>query len=243
MKMARNILAQERGFTGGFTGGFTDGFTDGFTLVELLVALFIFSLIAVASVTLLRSSADGQIILKDRLAKHSAFMRTANLLEADLAQAAPRPVRDASGNSLAAFSTAPQSGQTGNSALFGFTRSGLSAGIDGILPAIGRVSYSYANGILIRTTWPVADGSQPLPAANVMEGLQSVTARFRDTLGNWQTIWRPLDPADLPRAVELTITPAARPPYRLVMLVGSQSRNEAEPEAAPAAPPPGSGPT
>jgi general secretion pathway protein J len=214
----------------------------GFTLVELLVALFIFSLIAVASVTLLRSSADGQIILKDRLAEHSAFMRTANLLEADLAQAAPRPIRDTGGNPVAAFSTTPQSGQTGGAALFGFTRSGLSAGVDGINPAIGRVGYGFANGALTRTAWPIADGSAPLPAALVMAGLQSVTARFRDTLGNWQTIWTPLNPADLPRAVELTITPAARPPYRLVMLVGSQSRAEAEPEREPE-PPPGAGPT
>jgi general secretion pathway protein J len=215
----------------------------GFTLVELLVALFIFSLIAVAGVTLLRSSADGQIILKDRLASHSAFMRTANLLEADLAQAAPRPVRDQSGNSVAAFSTRLQAGQTGGSALFGFTRNGLSSGLEGVNPAIARVGYSYANGTLARTTWPIADGAAAQPAAILLEGLQSVTMRYRDLRGNWLTTWTSLDPNELPRAVEMTITPAARPPFRLVMLVGSQSRPAETPPEPPTPPSPGAGPT
>ncbi|NJM51807.1 MAG: prepilin-type N-terminal cleavage/methylation domain-containing protein [Sphingomonadales bacterium] len=64
---------------------------NGFTLVELLVALFIFSLISLAGLTLLRSSADGQVAIKNRLAQHSDLVRTANLLEADLAQAVARP--------------------------------------------------------------------------------------------------------------------------------------------------------
>ncbi len=215
----------------------------GFTLVELLVSLFIFSLIAVASVTLLRSSADGQIILKDRLASHSALMRTANLLEADLAQAAPRPVRDLSGYSVSAFSTALQSGQTGGAALFGFTRNGLSAGLQGVNPAIARVGYSYANGALTRTTWPIADGAVAQPAAILLEGLQSVTMRYRDERGNWTTTWTSLDPRDLPRAVEMTITPAARPPFRLVMLVGSQSKPDETASELQTPPPPGAGPT
>ncbi len=218
-------------------------FDQGFTLVELLVALFIFSLIAVASVTLLRSSADTQIILKERLTSHSALMRAANLLEADLAQAAPRPVRDVSGNSVAAFSVFDTADQNGGVALFGFTRSGLNAGGGANIPAISRVSYGFASGTLQRTAWPVADGAAPPPPADLLNGLQSVTVRFRDIRGIWQSNWMPLDPADLPRAVELTLTPNSRPPYQLIMLVGPQIRPPETPATAPELPPPGSGPT
>jgi general secretion pathway protein J len=213
---------------------------QGFTLVELLVALFIFSLIAVASVTLLRSSADTQIILKERLTSHSALVRAANLLEADLAQAVQRPVRDMSGNSVAAFSTANTSGQTSGT-LFSFTRNGLNAGAG--VPAISRVGYHFTSGTLSRTAWPMADGAAAPPPAALLDGLQSVTTRFRDIRGIWQSNWTPLDPSDLPRAVELTITPASRPLYKLVLLVGPQIRPPELLPTAPDLPPPGSGPT
>jgi general secretion pathway protein J len=196
----------------------------GFTLVEMLVALFIFSLIAVASVTLLRSSADAQVAVKDRLANHSAFMRSANLLEADLAQALPRPVRDTDGNLVPAFSGRLQSGQVGGTALFGFTRGGLSAGTGSGHPAVSRVAYSFNGGALVRTAWPMADGSTPMPAAELQSQLRSVAVRFRDIKGEWQPVWQPSDAGDMPRAVELTVTPVSRPPYRLVILVGSQMR-------------------
>ncbi len=214
---------------------------NGFTLVELLVALFIFSLIAVAGVTLLRSSADGQIAIKGRLTEHSAFMRTANLMEADLAQAAPRAVRDVGGNTLAAFNQAAITEQYAGATLFAFSRRGLSAGNDDNRPALGRVAYGFGNGTLSRISWPMTDGSAATSAAAMLDGLQSVTVRFRGQPGNWQTNWSPQKPDDIPRAVELTIKPAAGPQYRLVMLVGSQTRPQLDlPEDEP--PPPGSGP-
>jgi general secretion pathway protein J len=214
---------------------------NGFTLVELLVALFIFSLIAVAGVALLRSSADGQIALKARLSGHSGFIRTANLIEADLAQAAPRAVRDLAGNTLAAFNQAAITEQYAGVTLFGFTRRGLSAGNDDNRPALGRIAYGFGGGTLSRISWPMTDGASATSAAAMLDGLQSVTVRFRDQQGNWQTNWSPQKPDDIPRAVELTIKPMAQPEYRLVMLVGSQTRPSAElPENE--LPPPGSGP-
>ncbi len=92
----------------------------GFTLVELLVALFVFSLISLAGVTLLRSSADGQIALKERLGSHSAQMRTVNLLEADLAQAVPRQVRNSSGDLQPVFSSHIGANNQDGQALFVF---------------------------------------------------------------------------------------------------------------------------
>jgi general secretion pathway protein J len=203
---------------------------NGFTLVELLVALFVFSLISVAGVTLLRSSADGQIALKDRLGDHSAAMRGANLLEADLAQAVQRQVRDFAGNRQPSFTTDPNAlNQTqglvpGGQALFAFTRTGLSAGNELAASGVGRVAYSFAGGALQRISWRAADGAPAAPAVTLIDDLQSVSTRYRDNAGQWRSDWNSNDPAAIPRALELTLTPKSRPPYRLVMLVGAHIR-------------------
>jgi general secretion pathway protein J len=205
----------------------------GFTLIELLVALFVFSLISLACVTLLRSSADGQIALKERLGSHSALMRSANLLEADLAQAVPRQVRNLWGDLQPVFSSKIGAANQDGQALFVFTRTGLAIGNDDSSSHIGRVAYSFSGGILRRTSWLAADGAGTAPPAFLITGLQSVTARFRDNAGQWRGDWAPSDPTQMPRAVELVMTPKARPAYRLVMLVGGQVR------PARAAPPEG----
>ena len=197
---------------------------NGFTLVELLVALFVFSLISVAGVALLRGSADGQLALKKRLGDHSAVVRTANLLDADLAQAVTRRIRDISGNAQPVFTSGSAlSGQAGPS-LFAFTRTGLSAASGNGTSSVGRVSYSFDGNALTRTSWPASDGAQASPPAVLLNDLQSVTARYRAENGQWRRDWSAADTDALPRAVELTITPRARPAYRLVMLVGTQIR-------------------
>ncbi len=196
--------------------------SSGFTLVELLVALFIFSLISVAGVGLLRSSSDSQLAIKEKLTGQAAISRTANLLEADLAQAVARNVRDVSGGSRAAFSDG--SGEQG--ALFAFSRTGLNSGGDNSHPSVGRVAYGFANGALTRTSWPMADGSEANEAAPLIKDLREASIRFRGDNGSWRTDWSALDAKALPRAVELTLTPNGGAPYRLVMLVGSQLRTE-----------------
>lgn len=85
----------------------------GFTLIELLVALAIFALISVAGVMLLRSGTDTQIAVKERLGEMALSHRLANALEADLAQAIARPVRDQSGQPVPAFTQGDANVQIG----------------------------------------------------------------------------------------------------------------------------------
>lgn len=196
----------------------------GFTLVELLVALFVFGLISVAGVTLLRSSSDGQWALKERLNDHSALMRTANLLEADLAQAMARPVRDQAGTMVPAFTTNDAiSGQQGE-LLFAMTRGGLSGDSDSMTPDIGRVLYHFTNGALTRTALAMPDGTAPPQPAKMLTGLQSASVRFRSENGQWLDKWTNVDQNSMPRTVEMVIKPANRPELRFVMMVGSQVR-------------------
>ena len=199
---------------------------NGFTLVELLVALFVFSLIAVAGVGLLRTSADGQLALKDRLSVIALNSRSANLLETDLAQAVARPVRDSAGLDVSVFATRITDI---DGLLFAFVRGGGSGASED--PAISRVAYSFAGGELRRTSWPRLDGAEAAEAAVLASGIGSVTPRFRDLRGKWRNDWTPADPMMMPRAVELTIMPERGAPYRLVLLVGSQQRPPETPAA------------
>lgn len=199
------------------------GQENGFTLVELLVALFVFGLISLAGVGMLRSSADAQVIIKERLADQAAISRTANLLEADLAQAIRRGVRDPRGNSRPAFAQ----GSAADGDLFAFTRSGLDRDGEGTQSATGRVAYGFSNGALTRKSWTHTDGGEEMPAAPLVDDLQDVAVRFRDERGVWRDDWSAIDAAAMPRAVELNLTPKQGAPLRLVFLVSSQLRQAA----------------
>jgi general secretion pathway protein J len=72
----------------------------GFTLVEMLVALFIFSLIAAASVGIMRFTVDNRETVRAHAGRLAEFQRMRAILKADLSQAAERRTRDANGRPI-----------------------------------------------------------------------------------------------------------------------------------------------
>jgi general secretion pathway protein J len=193
----------------------------GFTLVELLVALAIFSLISVAGVTLLRSGSDTQIAVKAKLEQQARLKRLANALEADLAQAVPRPVRDASGQAVPAW-TQEKGGNP--DILFGFVRAGWTNLDEAPRASLQRVAYSLSEGKLQRLNWPMLDGATPGEAGVLVENISSVSLRFRDDKGEWRDDWTATDPTALPRALELRLTGEGAAEQRMLFLVGPQTR-------------------
>ncbi|HWW57178.1 MAG TPA: prepilin-type N-terminal cleavage/methylation domain-containing protein, partial [Sphingopyxis sp.] len=75
----------------------------GFTLVEMLVALSIFALIAAMGVGLLRSSIDTQDAVQGRLKGMSGINRLRAVMANDLAQAVQRSTRGPAGEAVPAF--------------------------------------------------------------------------------------------------------------------------------------------
>ena len=75
----------------------------GFTLVEMLIALSIFGMLTAAGVALLGVTARTQETSDRLLAELGEIRRTGALLNADLAQAAPRLYRDRDGRPQRAF--------------------------------------------------------------------------------------------------------------------------------------------
>lgn len=204
----------------------------GFTLVELMVALAIFALISVAGVTLLRSGSDTQLAVKERLEDLSRTNRLYNAIEGDLAQAVPRPVRDAAGQPIPAF-TQSEAGTAG--ALFGFVRAGWSNFDDSPRAGLQRVAYMLEAGQLKRLAWPMLDGAASSDAATLVENVTAATLRFRDDKGEWRSDWTATDAEVLPRAVELLLAVKGRPEHRMLFLVGPQVRSKPQSTETPEA--------
>ena len=65
----------------------------GFTLIEILIAMAIFTLIGLASTGLLTTVIDSNDLSSERFEKLQQLQRAMVIIERDIQQAVPRPVR------------------------------------------------------------------------------------------------------------------------------------------------------
>lgn len=182
----------------------------GFTLVEMLVALSIFAIIAAMGVGLLRSSIDTQEAVQGRLKAMSGINRVRAIMANDLAQAVQRSTRGQAGDAVPAF--------LGSSSGFAFVHGGATA-LDGSpRPDVERVGYAFTGGEWRRATQPMLDGTALGDGDRLIGEVDAVAVRYRDEKGNWGDGWTS-DPGDrLPRAVEVRLTRRARPPLTMLFL-------------------------
>tara|TARA_R110001599_G_scaffold7372_1_gene36128 strand:- start:1333 stop:1947 length:615 start_codon:yes stop_codon:yes gene_type:complete len=190
---------------------------NGFTLVEMMVALFIFAMLSVAGVIMLRSAVDSDAVTADNLGQMAKMQRFVSLMEADLSQALPRTYRDEAGDQMPAF----DSEQGGSEASFlKFTRGGQS-NINGEARSnLERVEYRLTDGNLERWRYRMTDGGSIDQPAVLISDLGDLTVRFRDRRGQWSAGWQTERLADLPRAIEIRFERAGRS-YRHLFLVGT----------------------
>ena len=190
----------------------------GFTLVEMLVALSLFAMIAAMGVGLLRSSVDTQDVVQDRLKAMGGVNRLRALMANDLAQALPRATRGPSGEGVPAF--------IGSESGFALVHGGTGALEIGARPDVERVAYALVGGEWRRAVQPMLDGTPLGDGDRLIGEVTGVALRYRDDQGQWGGSWTS-EPGDrLPRAVEVRLTRRGR--EALVMLFLT----------APAPPPP-----
>jgi general secretion pathway protein J len=186
----------------------------GFTLVEMLIALSIFGMLTAAGVTLLTLTARTQETSDRLLAELGEIRRTGALLDADLAQAAPRLHRDRAGAARPAFA-----GGTGEAPLLlAFVRRGWDAGEGATLQ---RVAWRLRDGRLERLSWSRVDGGGEPVAMALLDGVRAARLRYRDEEGAWRERWDPTDPTRLPRALELVVESETHGLVRQLFLVGT----------------------
>jgi general secretion pathway protein J len=178
----------------------------GFTLLELLVALAIFSLIAVMAYGGLETVLRQQARTEENAESLAALQKTYLIMQRDIEQAVPRSIRDEFGD--------PQAPLIGTS-LFQFTRGGWNNPANHPRSTLQRVGYSLEDRQLIRYAWQVLDRAQDSAPTRqpLAADIESMQVRYLDDAGNWQEQWPPLPagsnpaatPTDFPRAIEMTL--------------------------------------
>lgn len=194
--------------------GRDEGPQDGFTLVELIISLFIFGLLAAAGVGLLSYSSQSQAVTAQRLESVAAERRLTAVLTNDLAQAVPRISRDLTGAPEPAF----RGGQ--GPVLLRYVRAGLSNDGARSRSGIQRVEWRIEKGQLLRTARALVDGAAEAEPVSMAANVERISLRFRNE-GIWQSDWMPADPVELPEAVELIITRKGEAPLTRLFLAGA----------------------
>lgn len=158
----------------------------GLTLLELLLALSIFSLVSVMAYGGLKTVLDiraGGDQLSDQLAEiEMAFMR----FERDFIQLVRRPVRGEYGDLLS-----PWIGLNHDETTLEFTWGGRPNPLQRPRASLVRVRYRWEEEQWIRATWSVLDRSQDSqPYEEVMlTGVEQLQWRFLGEDGEWYDEW------------------------------------------------------
>lgn len=185
------------------------GYLRGFTLVELLVAVAIFSIMSVMAYGGLSSLMSGRQHT-DQVAKHfREVQRIFLFLQQDLSQIVPRPIRDEFGETENAVNL------DGPDNLFlQLTRGGIGSTWSGY-SSLRRVTYQIKERQLIRSVWPVLDrtqGSEP-NHFYLTDSLEHMEIRFlprgKQNSDDWLSAWPKPDEATaesaVPRAIEVKL--------------------------------------
>jgi general secretion pathway protein J len=181
----------------------------GFTLLELLVAVAIFSVVGVLALSGYTQLQRQSEYAEARLDRTREVQRVVQTLAQDIEQAEPRPIREPIGD---AQLPAMALGVAGEYRLQ-FTRAGWSntAGLQ--RPTLQRVGYRMDNQDLWRDYWPVLDRTISVEPVRqkMLTGVRSITIRALDGTRTWVDQWPEAQTIDLievrrrPAAIEVTI--------------------------------------
>ena len=188
---------------------------QGFTLVELVVALAIFGLLAAAGTSLLSAGVSTQAGVRTALENVAGERRISALLQADLQQAVARPTRDGNGRLEPAFS-GPAAGR-----LMSYVRAGWTNATDARRAELQRVELRLEGGRLIRAARPMLDGAAAQTEMTLADNVAAANVRLRDAKGQWGDGAGNDDPIALPAAAELTLVRKDGVSVRRVFLVGA----------------------
>lgn len=189
----------------------------GFTLIEMMIALLIFGLLAAAGVALLTFSVRAQSATAARLDDIAAFGRLSSALSADLAQASDRAVRDQDGTPMPGFIGA--SGSIG-APMLQLVRSGWTNLDDAPRSGQQKVEYRLDGGNLQRIAYPMLDGANPLAPAILLRSVRGIDLRYR-IAGAWSDRWEQKPGIALPDAMEMVVTRSDGTRFRSVYVVGT----------------------
>jgi general secretion pathway protein J len=182
----------------------------GLTLIELLVALAIFSVLSGVAYRALTVVLESRGRIEQETAKWRELAMFFARVEQDFAAAAPRSIRDTGQRNVPAF-MGNAAGPRLQEGMVLLTRTGFAADPAAVDPA-RRVGYRLRGGMVELLTWNVLDQAPTsVPRANgVLHGVQAMELRYLDRRGQSHATWPPAGLRDaataIPAGVELAVT-------------------------------------
>lgn len=175
--------------------------TSGFTLLEIIIALFIFSIVSIIMSSALHNTLNHQAAMEKNSERLSKLQIALLMMSRDIEQTIYRPIANAAGTS---------EGYTGTPQVVTFVHTGLSNPLgQARRSTLQRVRYQFSEHRLVRETWLVLD-----PAKNntpqsrtLLDDVTDLSFEYLDSKGHFQKVWPPLEQqsALLPRAVRVTL--------------------------------------
>ncbi len=182
----------------------------GFTLLEVLVAVAIFTVVGAMAMGGFNELSGQSRTVEDNMTRVQAVQTAVMRISQDFAELEPRPVRESVGDGTQAALAADGRGLD----LVSLTRSGWSNSAGLQRSTLQRVTYRLSDGKLYRDQWPVLDrtlANEPL-TTQLLDRVTEVRLRFMDTNRAWREAWPgsgaaagPLAQRSRPLAVEVTL--------------------------------------
>lgn len=179
----------------------------GFTLIEVVIAMAIFAILAAMAYSGLQSVIDSKSHTEAGLERLQAVQMTMLTLSNDLQQIVPRDAQDALGGRLDKLST--QSSEY----LVEFTRAGWRNPADNPRSSLQRVAYKLDEDRLLRIYWHHVDRADEERRVErvLIDNIKSLQLRFLNEQQEWTENWPQASVlasgsnSPLPLAIEATL--------------------------------------
>lgn len=173
----------------------------GYTLIEVLVAVLVFAVLAASAYTALNALSRAAISHRDHAAELAALQLGVTRLTADIRQLSHRRARNGFGQTGPALS--------GSLSSLEGVRVGWANPNELRRSQLQRFAWQFDGQDLIRLAWPVTDpapGVAPVPE-RIDLAIRELRLAYRDRTGGWHDQWPPRTASDqaLPAAVEVLL--------------------------------------
>lgn len=176
----------------------------GFTLLELLIAVAIFALLAAVAYGGLNAVLKTRVRTAEEADKLHELQIALSLMQRDLNQIIQKTARDEYGDMQPPINT-----EFSDTRLIEFTRTGWNNPLGQLRSTQQRVAYGFEDNALYREYWThIYQGPQEKAIrATLIPELQNVIFRFQDEQENWHDRWPPLNVSAtrLPVIIEVTL--------------------------------------